>query len=441
MLNSKKFENYSKSLFSHLLSNEEMTINLSAEKTHFTRLSDAKVRQVTNLVQGFVSFNYIHDNKTLSYSISYKGNAGDLDLAIKELNQKRNWIKDLPDDPYLVRPENKGVSNDENLKDLPDAQLMLNEILENSQGVDLAGVFSTGDIVRASINSKGQFHWFKTRNFTLDYSLYNSKQKAVKSLFSGSVWSKDALIANLNDSRTKLELLGREQKNITKGEYRVYLAPSAVNELLGTLSWGGVSMSSHRQGTGSLMDLWKNKKTLSPKFSLKEDFSLGLSPRFNDQGEVSRTELSLIEKGTFKNFLTSTRTANEYSIESNFAVDGESLRSPSIATGDLKNEDILKTLGTGIYLSDLHYINWSDRESARVTGMTRYACFWVENGEIKAPINDLRFDESFYNIFGDKLEAITDFAAIIPATGTYEQRDLGGAKVPGLILSGFKFTL
>ena len=39
--------------------------------------------------------------------------------------------------------------------------------------------------------------------------------------------------------------------------------------------------------------------------------------------------------------------------------------------------------------------------------MTRYACFWVEDGEIISPIDDMRFDDTIYNFFGDKLEAVT----------------------------------
>ena len=117
------------------------------------------------------------------------------------------------------------------------------------------------------------------------------------------------------------------------------------------------------------------------------------------------------------------------------------MRSPIIETGDLKREDILKKLGTGLYLSNLHYLNWSDRESSRITGMTRYACFWVENGKIVAPIKDLRFDETLFQILGEGLLAITDFSEIIPATGSYGGRDVGGSKVPGMLIKNFKFTL
>jgi len=149
----------------------------------------------------------------------------------------------------------------------------------------------------------------------------------------------------------------------------------------------------------------------------------------------------LIEQGEYKNFLASTRTANEYKVESNFASDWESMRSPVVSIGDLSREDIYKEIGTGLYLSDLHYLNWSDRETARITGMTRYACFWIENGEIVAPIEDLRFDESYYSIFGDALERVTNFSEVSPATGSYFQRDVGGLQAPGLLLSKFKFTL
>jgi predicted Zn-dependent protease len=440
-LESNNFENFAKKIFAELKSDEALTLNLAAEKTLFSRLSKGKIRQVTNLEQAFVDFVFIKGNKVLTFNLPFRADENDFSFTMKKMNQSREWIAAIPEDPYLVRPQFYGVTKEESLSDLPSNEVMMANVFDVASSVDLAGVFSSGDVVRATINSAGQFHWFKTRNFYLDYSLYNEKQKAVKSLYAGTSWDTQELHRNINDSAHKLSLMDRASKKIPRGEYRVYLAPSAVNELLGTLSWGGVSMSAHKQGNGSLKDLWENKKDMSPKFSMLEDFSLGLAPRFNEAGEVSPIALSLIEEGKFKNFLISTRTANEYKLESNFASDWESMRSPVIKTGDLERSEIIKALGTGLYISDLHYLNWSDRETARITGMTRYACFWVENGEIVAPIEDLRFDESYYSIFGDALEKITNFSELNPTTGSYFQRDVGGTKTPGLLLSRFKFTL
>ena len=440
-LESSFLEHFAKLIFADLASDEQLTLNFSAEETFFSRFSKAKVRQVTNLQQAFIEFNFIKGNKVLTFTIPFMASEADYILATKKLAQAREWIADLPDDPYLVRPKFYGVTKEEKLGALPKNEEMMSIILDTSCSVDLAGVFASGDIVLATINSEGQFHWFKTRNFYLDYSLYNDKQKAVKSLYAGSAWSTEDLRNNIKDTEYKLSLMNIDSIKIPRGSYRVYLAPSAVNELIGMLSWGGVSMAAHKQGNGSLKDLFEKKKTMSKKFSLKEDFSLGLSPRFNQAGEVSPVEMELIKEGEYVNFLVSTRTSNEYKVESNFANDWESMRSPVIVTGDLERSGIYKAIGSGLYISDLHYLNWSDRETARITGMTRYACFWVENGEIVAPIEDLRFDESFYSIFGDALEQITNFSEIIPATGSYEQRDVGGSKAPGLLLSEFKFTL
>ena len=79
--------------------------------------------------------------------------------------------------------------------------------------------------------------------------------------------------------------------------------------------------------------------------------------------------------------------------------------------------------------------------SARVTGMTRYACFWVENGEIVAPIQDMRFDESIYRVFGNQLEALTVEQTLEPDIATYGRRELGAKQFPGALLKEFKFTL
>lgn len=440
-LQSSHFEFFSHKLFSELTSDEEMTLNFSGEQTLFSRFSKAKIRQSTNIDQANVDIVFIKGNKVISFNIPFTGREHDLTFALKKLHQSREWIKKLPEDPYLVRPKDFGKTKEDKSHPMPSNKDLVNHVLDLAGHVDLAGVLTSGDVARGTANSKGQFHWFQTRNFYLDYSLYNEKQKAVKSLYAGVEFNSDLLKANINEAEYKLSLMNQTSKKVERGEYRVYLSPSAVSELMWILSWGGFSMSAHKQGNVSLKDLWEGKKNFSSKFTFKEDFSLGLAPRFNEAGEVSANELTLINQGKYENFLISTRTANEYKLESNYANDWESLRSPTINAGGLQRENILSALGTGLYISDLHYLNWSDRESARLTGMTRYACFWVENGEIKCPIEDLRFDESLYTIFGSALEDLTSFRELSPSTGSYFQREIGGTLSPGALLSQFKFTL
>jgi predicted Zn-dependent protease len=104
-------------------------------------------------------------------------------------------------------------------------------------------------------------------------------------------------------------------------------------------------------------------------------------------------------------------------------------------------QQVLQRLGTGLHLSNLHYLNWSDAPGGRITGMTRYACFWVEGGKIVAPIENLRFDDSIFSLFGTALEDLDQQPVYLPEVHTYDQRALGGILCPGALLSEMKFTL
>ena len=110
-------------------------------------------------------------------------------------------------------------------------------------------------------------------------------------------------------------------------------------------------------------------------------------------------------------------------------------------TGDLNHNDVINKLDKGLFLSNIHYLNWSDNPGGRITGLTRYACFWVEGGEIVAPIETMRFDDSFYRFFGDQLSEVEDRLYSNPEVGTYGGRSLGATSCPGILVDSFSLTL
>ena len=109
LINSEAFELFSKKVFNELLSDESLTITLAQEETLFSRLSNALVRQITNLNQAYIDFNFIKGNKTLTFGLPYRSTEEDFASAVKKIKQSREWIKHLPEDPYLVRPEFYGT--------------------------------------------------------------------------------------------------------------------------------------------------------------------------------------------------------------------------------------------------------------------------------------------------------------------------------------------
>jgi predicted Zn-dependent protease len=274
----------------------------------------------------------------------------------------------------------------------------------------------------------------------------SGENKAVKNVYAGRDWNSDEFSHGLSGDEIKLAMLQQPTIDVKPGEYRVYFAPGAVSPLVDILSWGALGYRALKQGKCAFRKVLEKEVTLSSKINLRENFALGLRPRFNSLGEVAPEQLNLIEKGEIKNFLVSSRTAHEYNVPSNGATQGffseEALQSPELMTGDLDAAKALQKLNTGLFISNLHYLNWSDMQSARVTGMTRYACFWVEDGAIRGPIKDLRFDDSFFQFWSEgRLEALTKDALVEPNIDTYEKRSLGGNKIPGMLVDGFRFTL
>jgi len=76
-----------------------------------------------------------------------------------------------------------------------------------------------------------------------------------------------------------------------------------------------------------------------------------------------------------------------------------------------------------------------------VTGMTRFATFWVEGGRIAAPLAVMRWDDSLYRLLGSEIEALTDTPQWILNNGTYGQRSVQTSRVPGALLRRMTFTL
>ena len=424
-----------------LLEGEQATLNLKAEDTLFVRFNGNRVRQNTDVRQIGIALTLQSQGRSVEQSSSLSGDlAVDLPAMAQLLQRCRDEAAVLERDPNQVAVRNNGKSAQEFRGALLAPQDVVPAVVAAAQGCDLAGLYAGGTVIRANRNSAGQDHWFGTETFFFDYSLYDGP-RAAKGGYAGTAWNAADWAANLAGTRALLEQLQRPRVDVKPGQYRTYLAPRALSDLIGMLGWNALSAAAWKQGRCPLKKLVEKQARLSPLLTLGENFALGLSPSFNSLGEVSVQTLPLIERGELSTLLVSSRSAKEYALIGNAAEEGEGPRSLDVAGGELAQQDVLRALGTGLYLSNLHYLNWSDPVSARVTGMTRYACFWVENGEIVGPINDLRWDESLFEALGDKLLALTRETEIDPAVDTYFNRALGGSRVPGALIEGFTFTL
>ena len=435
------FDAVADSVLGSLQGDEAATLNLSAEESLFVRLNSNQVRQNTNVEQISMALQLQGVGRTAEMSRTLSGRVdADRDAMLQMLAQCRAELAVLPPDPHQVPVHNHGSSDETFRGQLLAPDAVVDAVVGPALGCDMAGLYAAGSIIRANRNSKGQRHWFATQTFFMDYSLYNGS-RAVKGSYAGSVWKAAEWAANLAHSKHLMALMDKPLQSVKPGQYRTYLAPRAVSDLVGMMGWNALSGAAWKQGRSPFKKLADKESKLSPQLNVTENFGLGLTPRFNGLGEVSEQAVPLIAAGELATLLVSSRTSKEFGLTANGASESEAPRALDVAPGSLEEKDILKQLGTGLYLSNLHYLNWSDPVSARVTGMTRYACFWVENGEIVGPIKDMRWDESLYDALGSKLLALTTHTAIDPAVDTYFQRALGGSRTPGALIDNFTFTL
>ena len=434
-------KDFSEKLFQDLKSDEQLGLILHSEESTFIRFNKSLVRQNSTVNQHEITLQFHKDQRfsKMRLNLSLDLN-NDLQNARMLLIEARTQLPQIDPHPQFFKLVNNGQSEiTKKIDRLGDEEIpqLINQVFSDS---DLAGLWCSGPMRRASVNSEGQFHFFESDNFFFDYSIYNGPL-AAKGYYASEKFNEKDFTAQAQDTKNKLSLLSRPQQKIARGQYKVYLEPMAVAEIVENLAYGSLSQGAFNSGYAPLKKL-KNKELLfSEKFDLYEDFNLGYVPLFNSAGEISEPKIELIKKGQLESLLISTETAQEYNLKSNQADASEQARSLTLGSGALKQADALKKLGQGLYLSNLHYINYSDIQTARLTGMTRFACFWVENGEIQGPIQDLRFDESLYNIFGSNLVDLTEESSVYLSTSTYLKRSLGALKVPGALINNFNFTL
>ena len=436
------FKKVSEYLFNSLESNEILILNFDAEQTDFVRFNHAKIRQAGNVDQATLTLSLVYKRKSLNsvirLGLDYQK---DSVLLLRTLYYLRREIPELPQDPYLMYERNLN-SFDRETKNKPlDSFNITDSILQGCHSLDMVGILSTGAIMKGFSNSLGQFNWHESQSFNFDWSMYTDTGKAIKQNYSDQVWDQNIFSSLLEESKQKLQVIDNKEQTIQPGEYRVYLSPSALNEIVDMLSWGGFSYKANKIGSSPLHLMMKGEKKLNKIVSFTEDLTNGISPKFHSDGFIKPDTTELIINGEYKSSLISPRSALEYSVNHNAAEYYESPVSINLKEGAISNDNILATLKDGIYISNLWYLNFSDLNNGRITGLTRFGCFKVSNGEYQGPINTMRFDETVYNIFGDKLIGLTNNKQLLIDSSTYEERSTHSSTIPGAIVEDFKMTL
>jgi predicted Zn-dependent protease len=432
-----------------LLSGNILFVQWRAERSDFVRFNHGQLRQAGTVERHGADLRVIQGQRVALLQLALTGNTDDDAALIKDaLRELLARIADAPEDPHLLVNTAASESLDSESSTLVEPHVLVEAVQQEAEGHDLVGAYMGGPMACGLWSSLGAKHYFERCQWSLDYSLYarsdathQRRDKAVKATLSGDVFSRETVRASIQDSLLKLEVLYRTPKVLAPGSYRALLAPAALAELVEMMCWGGFSARSQLTGQSPLAKLRAGEVQLSGLMNLGEDLRQIPAPRFQADGFVRPIATELIRSGRAVDWFCSPRTGREFGIEPNGASNDEGPAALSMHGGSLLAADELSALGTGLAISNLWYLNFSDRSNARVTGMTRFASFWVEDGQWVAPIVPMRFDDSLFNLLGSELQALGVEPARLPNLSSYDWRSSSATLAPSALINAMRFTL
>ncbi|MFI5266258.1 MAG: TldD/PmbA family protein [Chloroflexota bacterium] len=299
-----------------------------------------------------------------------------------------------------------------------------------------AGAFSTSCEEVAIANSLGVFDYqpWTSAEATLVVMGETSSGYADRAATNVAEIDAEALAAEACGCASR----GVQPRDLAPGEYEVVLEPYAVAEMLDYLAAVGFGAVSLQEGRGFMAGRM-GQKVAADIISIYDDGSdANCFPMPFDFEGVPRQRVSLIDRGIAKGVVYDSYTAARGSaLNTGHALPAPNPAGPMsghlhLASGDRSLEELVSLMERGLWISRFHYVNIVQPLETIITGMTRDGAWWVEHGEVKYPVKNLRFSQSV-------LEAL--------ATTKGVGRDLklqrswfGGSLVPALHLGRFAFT-
>jgi len=182
-------------------------------------------------------------------------------------------------------------------------------------------------------------------------------------------------------------------KAIEPGKYTVILEPAAGAVLLENLIFSMDARSADegrsflsKAGGGTKL----GEKMVDERVTIYSDPQNADLPTsaWNGDGRPQK-KINWINKGVIENLYYSRYWAQK---QNKPAIPGPD--SFIMMGGDASLEDLIKGTEKGILVTKLWYIRPVDPQTLLFTGLTRDGTFYIENGQIKFPIKNFRFNES-----------------------------------------------
>ncbi len=300
----------------------------------------------------------------------------------------------------------------------------------SENGLTAAGTFSNGGSANARANSAGMFGYHQTSS--ANFSVTASADDSTGWGGSSSHKAADVDPAALGQRAIAKALAGREPREVEPKQYTVILEPRAVADMMGFLGSGfdALAVDEGRSCfTGKV-----GEKVVGENITVTSDpYHPLLQGRPYDGEGLPRKQVTLIENGVVSGLVYDRLTAQKHGVEPTGHGSGGSNTGGAhpaslvFSDGDASLDDMIAGTDAGILITRLWYLRTVDPMKLIVTGMTRDGMFWVEGGEVKHGLKNMRFNESVLSVLSNVL-------AMSPA------ERVGGMVLPAMKVENFAFT-
>ncbi len=284
---------------------------------------------------------------------------------------------------------------------------------------DFSGFLATG-------NSKGLFGY--NQRTSVDFTVTVRTADGTGSGYAGRDFNDAGLlqagpVTNIAVQKARASV---NAQAIEPGKYTVILEPMAANDLLRLLTSAMDARSADegrsflsKKGGGTKI----GEKLFDERVNIYSDPSHPDIPAAPWTGEgLPAEKTTWVENGVVKNMFYSRYWAQKQGVQPVPRPSGVIFEG-----GDQSLADMIRNTERGVLVTRFWYIRAVDPQTLLYTGLTRDGTFYIENGQIKFPVKNFRFNESPIIMLNN-----------IEAMGKPERT--GGNMVPPMKIRDFTFT-
>jgi PmbA protein len=226
------------------------------------------------------------------------------------------------------------------------------------------------------------------------------------------------------------------------GEYEAIFMPEVFSTFAMFNGSLGFSARAHQDGYSFLKDKI-GSQVFDEKLNIVDDGrsieTYNIQP-FDGEG-TPKKKLTLVKDGVPENICYDYYTALKDGAKTTghavpklsrgFATRGAPMpQNQIVKPGKSKIDEMIEETKKGVYISRFHYVNPIRRDKAVISGLTRDACWYIENGQIKYPIKVMRFTDAIPKVLS-KIDLIGNKSTV---------NKLSSVSAPVIKVAAFKFT-